>query len=50
MKKILFNLIGKILYVMTLSIVMESLAFAIPVADGRFDPSEGYTSGHYVHF
>ena len=45
----MFYRVTKILCAMTLMVAMASPAFAIPVIDGYFDPTEGYTSGHYVH-
>ena len=38
----------KIIIAIFLSILCAGSAYAAPVIDGRFDPSEGYTSGTYL--
>lgn len=43
-------LITKILCLMTLTVSIGSHVFAVPIIDGRFNPSEGYTNGFYVNF
>lgn len=43
-------LIAKTFFLIALTIALTTPAFSLPVADGRFDPSEGYTAGYLLDF
>ena len=46
----IYLLITIMLFLITVTVTITTPAFGLPIADGRFDPSEGYTTGFLVDF